>query len=313
MDEEEIVLKRKKLDRMVDMLLRTGFEYDEIAKRLGENPRYIKGIKGLLEQDEKKKKLYDEAYRNRQKQLRYEKYLEKKSIEREKAKCKRAILRGLRKGLNKSEIKNILSDDITSEMFNEEYEKILRNNIISTEEWIEIGKKRKKHRKELREAKKAKIEKENIEIEERKRKEKEEKRKQEELDSNPILRLMKRYRKALDEESKELRYGDENYTTERREKFINSLMETVEKEKYKSTVTERNLVLNTIVVHKSIANKNIFKFLIMEEYKDNGIEKAKHIAQRLGKEFEDTEDGKKLKDYGRYLEKFIDPVHDKIR
>ena len=312
MDEEDIVLKRKKLDRMVDMLLRTGFEYDEIAKKLGENPRYIKGIKGLLEQDEKKKKIYDEAYRNRQRQLRYEKYLEKQSAAREKAKCKRAILSGLRKGLNKSEIKHKLPNDITSKMFNEEYEKILRNNIISTEEWIEIGKKRKAHRKELRDAKKERVEELNKRIKE-KEKEEQERKKQEELDSNPILRLMKRYRKALDEESKELRCGDENYTTERREKFINSLMETVEKEKYKSTVTERNLVLNTIVVHKSIANKNIFKFLIMEEYKDNGIEKAKHIAQRLGKEFEDTEDGKKLKDYGRYLEKFIDPVHDKIR
>ena len=312
MDEEEIVLKRKKLDRMVDMLLRTGFEYDEIAKKLGENPRYIKGIKGLLEQDENKKKIYDEAYRNRQRQLRYEKYLEKKSAAREKAKCKRAILSGLRKGLNKSEIKHKLPNDITSKMFNEEYEKILRNNIISTEEWIEIGKKRKAHRKELRDAKKERVEELNKRIKE-KEKEEQERKEQEELDSNPILRLMKRFRKALDEEGKELQYGDENYTTEKREKFIDSLMETVEKEKYKSTVAERNLVLNTIVIHKSIANKNIFKFLIMEEYKDNGIEKAKHIAQRLGKEFEDTEDGKKLKDYGRYLEKFIDPVHDKIR
>ena len=259
MDEEEIVLKRKKLDRMVDMLLRTGFEYDEIAKKLGENPRYIKGIKGLLEQDEKKKKIYDEAYRNRQRQLRYEKYLEKKSAAREKAKCKRAILSGIRKGLNKSEIKHKLPNDITSKMFNEEYEKILRNNIISTEEWIEIGKKRKAHRKELRDAKKERVEELNKIIKE-KEKEEQERKKQEELDSNPILRLMKRFRKALDEESRELRSGDENYTTERREKFIDSLMETVEKEKYKSTVTERNLVLNTIVVHKSIANKNIFKF-----------------------------------------------------
>lgn len=114
--------------------------------------------------------------------------------------------------------------------------------------------------------------------------------------------VYKRYKKAAKAEDKLELDGEENVSTEGREKFIETLTALHSLE---ASLPDRDIefVMNTFEMHPEIAEKDSIKFLISNANKRGGLKSVMKMVTELSRTLSDTKFHKSLAEYGSWLKK----------
>ena len=300
--EKEVLIRSE-----VHKYLVKGLSTDEIATLLKEPIEIIDNVKRSLEQNVQRKIMYENARSMKTYQKMHEEYLEQRRVKKERAEHRRTIIKGIKSGYSEKEIKDLIPD-IRPADFNELYRRIVESNTISDEEWLEVGEMRKVHRKELESIKRKEKEEQK---EDQKNKEQNIEKVQEKTEEqeDEIIRLK---RLAKQEFQRELSTGETNIPTKKREKYRDAVVKRFEKKDLDLEFLDYDVLIETMAVHNDFVTTGLIKTLIMSKYKEEGIIKAKHLSQQLASELRETKYGPKLLQYSSQLEKYIDPIEDRL-
>ena len=300
--------KRIHLERQVHEYLLTGLATDEIAKILGMPNLDIYDIKETLERNTVNKAEYEEARSKRIYEKRHPEYVAKKEKESRKFFNRKIIADGIRNGLTKNEIMEQVRGLKGSE-FLYEYDYV-KDNVIEGEEWIDIHERRQKHLLELKEEKKRKAEEEKKKQEPIEEKQEVSAEEDKPKDENEALERIRRLAKK--EYNRELTTGDTDVPIRKRITYRDEIVRRFEKRNLDSKLIDYDVLIETMVVHNEFINSDLLKMLILNKYREEGIKKAKHLSQQLAGELKKTKYGPKLLQYSSQLEKYIDPVQDRL-
>lgn len=114
----------------------------------------------------------------------------------------------------------------------------------------------------------------------------------------------KRYKKVAKAEDNLELDGEENVSTEGREKFIETLTALHSLE---ADISDKDieLVINAFDMHPEIADKASIKFLISDANKKGGLKSVGRIVNELSSTLRDTKFHKPLIEYGRWIKKIV--------